>query len=634
LEQACKSSPLTLLFLLIFTLTGMSQTLVAISPQQCIYRAGDDLRWAAPDLDQAGWLPYTEWKINSRQPRMWIRCQADLSSLENTVDPAIQVNLEAAYQLFLHGSLAGASGNVENGGYTESSIQTFPIRLSGSSPQRAVIAVRVTYREAHQTDPIQIFAGPRQWLGQRRDSLALAGSSGYMPIAICFGVIGVVGFMLLGLYLNDRGRLELLLLAIVCWGLAILRLNEYCGRTLVPFSSTLHTALFCIGQTLILPYMWLMFRLGRKPVPWLFRILVAIGLSYPLQVAVTLFLPAGLSLRLDSVCQPILPVFLVVGAMLTLAPLVAFWPWSQIPGRMRALAAFTMLWGLVDTFWFAAVISDVTTSAGRVFFERWHSSLLELRATATMSVIIALLALLFREQRKTAEERALLAGEMQAAQQIQRMLVQPEIKTLSGLKIDVAFRPMREVGGDFYLCRLLAGNRQRVILGDVSGKGAAAAMTAALLIGAAERRDHDSPSELLQHMSLVLCDAQVGGFATCVCADFADDGRLVLANAGHLLPWRNGEEVTADSGLPLGIRADVEYTEDSFNLAAGDMLTFVSDGVVEARDANGKLFGFERTQSISRESAQSIAETAQRFGQDDDITVLTLSFVTAHAMHS
>jgi hypothetical protein len=492
-----------------------------------------------------------------------------------------------------------------------------------------VLAIRVTYRTTNQDTPMRMFAGEQQWLSARRDSIALAASSQFLTVAICFGVIGVVGFMLLALYLTDRERLELLLLAIVCWCLAMLRLEEFCSRALVPYSSNVATALGSIGQALFIPQVWLMFRLARKPVPWLFRILVAIALLHSAHFALSLFLNPGASLRLYAAYRPLLPVLLVVAIIVMLAPFIAFWPWNQIARRMRAVAACALLWAAIDTIWLAMVVASYTSTAGNAYFDRWEIPLLEIRALATASVIMALLALLFRDQRKTAEDRAALAGEMQAAQQIQRMLVQSPIENLAGFKIEVAFRRMREVGGDFYLCRLLPGIWQRLILGDVSGKGAAAAMTAALLIGAAERRDHDSPSALLRHMSLVLCDAQVGGFATCLCADLTEEGAVVLANAGHLLPWRNGEEVSLDCGLPLGIAGEATYSETSLNLRPADILTFVSDGIVEARDTKGTLFGFDRTQSISSQPAHSIADAAQRFGQDDDITVLTLSFVPA-----
>ena len=193
---------------------------------------------------------------------------------------------------------------------------------------------------------------------------------------------------------------------------------------------------------------------------------------------------------------------------------------------------------------------------------------------------------------------------------------------------------MRDVGGDFYSCRILPGNRQRILLGDVSGKGAAAAMTAAVLLGAAQKREDESPAALLQHLNGVLNDMHLGGFATCLCAELTANGTLTVANAGHLAPYRNGEELPVPGGLPLGIAADTTYEETSEKLVAGDRLTFVSDGVVEATNASRELYGFERTRAISDQPAAAIAETAECWGQEDDITVLSLTFAPVGAVHA
>ena len=120
----------------------------------------------------------------------------------------------------------------------------------------------------------------------------------------------------------------------------------------------------------------------------------------------------------------------------------------------------------------------------------------------------------------------------------------------------------------------------------------------------------------------------------CLCAKLSGDGLLTIANAGHLAPYRNGEELPLPSGLPLGVTPDPNYTESTFALASGDQLTFLSDGVVEARDPKGELFGFDRTRNLSTHSAEQIAQTAQAFGQQDDISVLTLQFAPAEVLHA
>jgi len=135
-------------------------------------------------------------------------------------------------------------------------------------------------------------------------------------------------------------------------------------------------------------------------------------------------------------------------------------------------------------------------------------------------------------------------------------------------------------------------------------------------------------------LNVIMMARQQGGFATCVCALLAPDGTLTLANAGHLAPYRNGEEVPLGTNLPLGIAPENDYSESTLHLAPGDRLTFLSDGVVEAQSATGELFGFDRTRAIATQSAETIAQAAQAFGQQDDVTVLTLQFAPAEVLRA
>jgi serine phosphatase RsbU (regulator of sigma subunit) len=121
-----------------------------------------------------------------------------------------------------------------------------------------------------------------------------------------------------------------------------------------------------------------------------------------------------------------------------------------------------------------------------------------------------------------------------------------------------------------------------------------------------------------------IASTQESGFITCLCLRISMEGAVTFANAGHLSPYRSGQEIEIDSGLPLGLFASAEYGETALQLAPGESLTLLSDGVVEAMNADHQLFGFERTRALSTQSAESIAAAAQAFGQEDDITVLTL----------
>jgi hypothetical protein len=279
------------------------------------------------------------------------------------------------------------------------------------------------------------------------------------------------------------------------------------------------------------------------------------------------------------------------------------------------------LWGLLEAAF----------NLGQVIFGRdsWNGPIQTWWSISILIVIVALVGYIFQDQRATADQRAQLGGELAAARQVQHMLMPQELDVAPGMSLSAAFLPASEVGGDFYRCRVLKDGSQRVLLGDVSGKGVAAALTSALLLGAADRCDDLPPASVLKVLNLALRQSAIGGFTTCLCADVSPTGGLRIANAGHLSPYRNGEELPLSNGLPLGLVDRIDYPQTPLHLALGDTLMFLSDGVVEARNGSRELFGFERTRQMSAHSAQELAEAARQFGQEDDITVLTLTLTGA-----
>jgi len=234
--------------------------------------------------------------------------------------------------------------------------------------------------------------------------------------------------------------------------------------------------------------------------------------------------------------------------------------------------------------------------------------------------------LLFRHRRNTLEhERA--SAELEAAREIQQRLVPKSIPALTGCHIEAAYLPAEEVGGDFYQIVSRSDGSVVLAVGDVSGKGLKAAMTGMLAIGALRILAVEGlgPAAILMRLNSELVNASNGGFVTCFCGVLDASGNLRYANAGHVAPFCNGREIEVAGALPLGIDPNAGYEESTLSLDPGDRLTLLSDGVVEAQSATGELFGFERAREISAQAAQSIAEQAQRFGQTDDITVLTLN---------
>jgi hypothetical protein len=246
--------------------------------------------------------------------------------------------------------------------------------------------------------------------------------------------------------------------------------------------------------------------------------------------------------------------------------------------------------------------------------------------------LLAIAVVMFLRFTRVSREQARAAAELQAARDIQQHLVPASLPRIAGYGLQAAYCPAEEVGGDFYQVIEQRDGATLIVIGDVSGKGLKAAMTGTLAIGALRSLADEqlAPAALLSRLNRQIQRAQQGGFVTCLCVRITADGHVTAANAGHLAPYRNGEELQIEPGFPLGLplelAADEDYVETSLILESGDTLMFLSDGVVEAQNASGELFGFERTRAISRESAGAIALAAQTFGQADDITVLTLAY--------
>jgi hypothetical protein len=244
--------------------------------------------------------------------------------------------------------------------------------------------------------------------------------------------------------------------------------------------------------------------------------------------------------------------------------------------------------------------------------------------------------ILYRFVRVSQEEQRSNA-EIAAARSVQAMLIPTELPSNKFFVLESAYIPVNGVGGDFFQVLPVEDGSLLLIAGDVSGKGLQAAMNASTLVGAFRNELSHEPATVLNHLNNVMIGAQTGSgrsrasdkdavvsFATCLCARIYRDGTMEVANAGHLSPYRDGREMDLPPGLPLGVIAGMTYEQVSFRLEQGVRIIFLSDGVVEAQNTGGELFGFERTQQVSNESARYIAQTAKRFGQTDDITVISV----------
>ena len=251
---------------------------------------------------------------------------------------------------------------------------------------------------------------------------------------------------------------------------------------------------------------------------------------------------------------------------------------------------------------------------------------LQLVDIGTLVFLLSIAIVMFFRFSRVSREQARAAAELAAAREIQQHLVPAGLPTLPNYTIEVAYVPAQEVGGDFYQIFPQTDGSIVVVVGDVSGKGLKAAMTGALAIGALRTlaAEISDPAQLLDRLNREIVRGQESGFITCLCVKLTPNGQMTISNAGHLPPYKNGEELAIEGGFPLGLFPDLVYSESRFEVSCGDSLTLLSDGVVEARNANDELFGFERTKALSTRPAHDIAVAAQQFGQEDDITVVKL----------
>jgi hypothetical protein len=254
-----------------------------------------------------------------------------------------------------------------------------------------------------------------------------------------------------------------------------------------------------------------------------------------------------------------------------------------------------------------------------------------LRTLLFLSIVYAVIRYTIDNRRRQhAMER-----EFQNARELQQVLVPENLPALAGFDLTSAYRPAQEVGGDFFQIIPVEEGSTLIVLGDVSGKGLKAAMAVSMIVGAVRTlvETTSRPAEILAGLNRRLYGRLQGGFATAVALRLDSDGTCTISCAGHPAPYVNDEELIFPGTLPLGVLPRATFEESQFQMGERDQLALYTDGLLEARSQNGDLYSFARLKTLfaSRPTAEQAAEAAVNFGQDDDITVLTLTRVAASA---
>jgi len=245
-------------------------------------------------------------------------------------------------------------------------------------------------------------------------------------------------------------------------------------------------------------------------------------------------------------------------------------------------------------------------------------------------------------------ERERFEHELRVAQRIQQALLPKELPLLDDWEIVPYYHPAREVGGDFYDILTLPDGRMGIIIGDVSGKGIAAALVMANTQSVLRTvfQGSATPGELLFQVNEVLfAYIPSNMFVTCFCGILdPESGRFTYANAGHNSPLRKHGGKAIDlraTGMPLGLMPGMFYEEKESVLLPGDRVLFYSDGLLEAHNEEREMLGSRRLKDLLTRHAPGakhltayvLAElerfAGEQWEQEDDITLVTLQRHTA-----
>jgi phosphoserine phosphatase RsbU/P len=620
--------------LLLAPLAALGQPIVTDSPQQCLWHAGDTPAWANPNFDDSAWLSAKDgaWPrpaFNS-DGIVWVRIHLGALPTREPLNsdplaPVVKYDARLLYsrqfaaseQIFADGSLVEQRGRFPPDAQAmllhDTEILNLPL-ASNAAARNIVIALRFWYPPAARIDPgisrVTAEVAPSRLLRSQRRADRLSALLGWIPSLAANALLGMLGLGLLIFWYWSRRR-ELLWAALL---LALYPLAQFSWALpdLLTFDLSFRTWRL-LGQftdvvTMIttVEFVWTIFALRAR---------VLRGLAY-----------ASLILFNASA---------IVVATAAHASTAILWSHSVEVGAVEAFNLITLILELrvlvlgPRNRTIAAALAVIPIGSALSFLNLGISNVFGLphvdlfEAGALLSGFVLALMLLAQAIRAWRDSNALRV-EYEAAREIQQQLV-VEIPQVRGFHIETSYKPAAHVGGDFYGFFPDSRGGLLIVIGDVSGKGLRAAMSVSAIMGALRTLPIASPAALLQQLNLGLAGRLAGGFATCCIGHAHPDGTLTLANAGHLAPYRNGEEIKLESGLPLGLTAEAGYSETTLPFHAGDKLTLLTDGVVEARAKSGELFGFERTRDISTESAENIARATSTFGQEDDITVLKIT---------
>ncbi len=604
---------------------------------QWLVHAGDDPAYADPGFDDSHWIPFDPSTSiqniygSSKPEVVWYRLRVKVVPAQSDLGLS-EVGLCNAFEIYANGERVLAVGSVKPFvpyTYAARVVAPVPNRLLTSGS--VVIALRAHFTPADWkgTNPgydiSNLSIGQFTTL-QNEKSLSILGAKtiNWLDDLLEMGL----GIIALVLFISQRNQKEYL------WIFAAGVL------TLLDFIEPAFSALYPIPQAWVYPGLLLRFAMPliwgslylsfirqRAGWRWLaFLTLAGVSNAIIALAQTGLFAwPQWLTVMLN------LPVIILFAVVIPVLLAVHWRRGNREAGILLIPAVFFSLYiyaeigfGILFQFgaWRQTALSGLNL-IDRITAGPFTFSLNDISNTGS---VLALAIIILLRSSRMSRRQAQLESELEAAQQVQQVLVPEKTASVPGFAVEAVYLPAQQVGGDFFQVLPVAGGGLLVVVGDVAGKGLPAAMLVSALVGSIRTAADDThaPELLLHRLNERLVGRTQGSFATALAAYIAPNGAMTIANAGHLSPYLDGREVELPGALPLGIASPIHYETIMLQLHPGSRLTFYSDGVIEAQNPKGELFGFDRSREISMQQASEIAETARRFGQEDDITVVTI----------
>lgn len=609
------------------------------------FHTGDDQAWADPKFDDSAWdtLDLTPRKGTAGKGWTrrgypgyagfaWYRLRINLEGVNHRLALKMPDQADDAYQVYVNGQFVG-----EFGKFSGSHVRAYPALPEAFPLPRGMqngtitIAIRMWMDSAtrfNSPDAGGLHGPPALGYATLINGLVRLDyddTAHFLGSAFLESLIVFMALLMAGaLFWLDREEHSYLWLALVCT-VTLLGLGIVLSVNFTPWLG--QTTALVVGDIVLGPPrigLWVLFwgywfRLARisrlHQIVWPLVGVLTLGTAMLRPPLYGQFVPTHYS---NAIVPVLLIVKLALGVLLVLITVRGLRT-QKTEGWMAVSA---VLLAVIANYNREMRLIHIPTSFTIVGFD------VQLGTVATVTSLLIITVLLLRRFIQSQARKEQWKLEIQQAQEVQQVLIPHELPQIPGLTIDSQYRPAREVGGDFFqILPLSPPGSVLIVVGDVTGKGVQAGMLVALIVGAvrAAVQHSNDPSRILSEINEQLCERQ-HAIATCLILRIDPDGAVIIANAGQLPPYLNGTEFEMEGAFPIGMIPEADFSVAHLTLGSGDSLFLMSDGVVEAQDKDGTLFGFDRVGELLQEHSSSarIADLAQQFGQEDDILVLQL----------